>query len=124
MQVLLPAGRHFAALEVGPKAVHKSAFQNLHPVSEDGEHGARMKETNVEYCPLHAHTASVAPGFEMRSKCRCTISACCTELRVAVKLLYVCAGEGPAPPSFERSDRCPRRLAKGHALYETSSDVF
>src|SRR5215207_3619952 len=46
----------------------KSAFQNLHPVSEAGEHGARMKETNVEYCPLHAHTASVAPGFEMRSK--------------------------------------------------------
>jgi hypothetical protein len=27
-----------------------------------------MKETNVEYRPLHAHTASFALGFEIRSK--------------------------------------------------------
>jgi hypothetical protein len=27
-----------------------------------------MKETNVEYRPLHAHTASFALAFEMRSK--------------------------------------------------------
>ena len=36
-------------------------------VSEADEHEARMKGTNVEYRPVHAHIASVAPGFEMHS---------------------------------------------------------
>jgi hypothetical protein len=33
------------------------------------EHEAGMKETNVEYRPLHTRIASIATGFEMRSKC-------------------------------------------------------
>jgi hypothetical protein len=35
--------------------------------SEAKEHRAEMEETKVGYRYLHAHTAPIAPGFEMHS---------------------------------------------------------
>src|SRR5215208_6911050 len=47
----------------------RAHFKTHVRVSEADERGAELKETNVEHRPLHAHTTSVVPGFEMRSKC-------------------------------------------------------
>jgi hypothetical protein len=46
----------------------RAHFKTHVRVSEADERGAALKETNVEHRPLHAHTTSVVPGFEMRSK--------------------------------------------------------
>src|SRR5215210_1472138 len=45
----------------------RAHFKTHVRVSEADERGAELKETNVEHRPLHAHTTSVVPGFEMRS---------------------------------------------------------
>ena len=45
----------------------RAHFKTHVRVSEADERGAELKETNVGHRPLHAHTTSVVPGFEMRS---------------------------------------------------------
>ena len=54
-------------LSIGVDTALRAHFKTPVLVSEADEHGAGMKETNVEYRRLHAYPASLAPGFEMHS---------------------------------------------------------
>lgn len=49
-------------------SILRAHFKTPVEVSEADKRGAEMKEINGEYRPLYSRTASVTPGFEMRSK--------------------------------------------------------
>jgi hypothetical protein len=53
----------YEALNQGLRAHLKTPVR----ASKVDKRGVGMKETNVEYRPLHAHTPSFALAFEMRS---------------------------------------------------------
>jgi hypothetical protein len=60
-------GRSESEVEGAAQTALREHFKTPAWVSYSNEHGARMKEANVEYCSLHTRTASVAEGFEMLS---------------------------------------------------------